>query len=54
MAKKWIRNAYLRVSTAVKLTAPEELKGQFEAKLAEVAEFYKKRRDNGRMDFWLL
>ena len=42
------------LGTAVKLTAPEELKGQFEAKLAEVAEFYKKRRDNGRMDFWLL
>ena len=42
------------LGTAVKLTAPAELKEEFEKKLADVAEFYRKRRDNGRMDVWLL
>ena len=34
------------LGTAVKLTAPAELKEEFEKKLADVAEFYRKRRDN--------
>lgn len=42
------------LGTAVKLTEPAELKEQFEKKLAEVAEHYAKRRDKGRIDYWLL
>lgn len=42
------------LGTSVKLTAPAELKEEFEKKLADVADFYKKRRDNGKIDVWLL
>ena len=42
------------LGTAAKLTAPAELKEKFEKQLDEVAEFYKKRRDSGKIDFWLL
>ncbi len=38
----------------VKLTQPTELKEEFEKKLEELAEFYRKRRSNGRMEVWLL
>lgn len=42
------------LGTTVKLTAPAEIKERFENQLAEVADFYKKRRDSGKIDFWLL
>ena len=42
------------LGTSVKLTAPSELKEEFEKKLDEVADFYKKRRASEKMDFWLL
>lgn len=38
----------------VKLTAPIELKEEFERKLGEVSDFYKKRRDSGKIEVWLL
>ncbi len=42
------------LGTAVKLLEPSELKEQFEKRLEETAEFYRKRRDSGKIDFWLL
>ncbi len=42
------------LGTAVKLVEPSELKAQFEQRLSDTADFYKKRRDSGKIDFWLL
>ena len=42
------------LGSRVKLTEPTELKEEFEKKLEELAEFYHKRRSNGKMDVWLL
>lgn len=42
------------VGTIAKITEPAELKEEFERKLQDTADFYKRRRDNGRMDVWLL
>ena len=42
------------LGTKVKLLEPTELKEEFEKKLDELSEFYKKRRANARMEVWLL
>ena len=44
----------ITLGTAVKLTAPTELKEEFEERLSEVSDFYKRRRTNDKIDFWLL
>ena len=46
--------ALFNLGDKVKLLEPTELKEEFEKKLEELAEFYRKRRSNGRMDVWLL
>lgn len=42
------------LGTVMKLTAPTELKEEFEERLSEVADYYKRRRDTRNIDFWLL
>ncbi len=46
--------ALFTLGTEVKLIEPTELKEEFEKKLDELSEFYKKRRSSGRMEVWLL
>lgn len=46
--------ALFTLGTHVKLTQPTELKEDFEKKLEEISDFYRKRRSSGRMDVWLL
>lgn len=42
------------LGTKAKLIEPSELKEEFEKKLSDTAEFYKKRRANEKIDVWLL
>ena len=42
------------LGTTAKLTEPAEIRNEFERKLQDSSDFYKRRRDNGRMDVWLL
>lgn len=42
------------LGSKAKLTQPTELKEEFEKKLEELSEFYRKRRSTGKMDVWLL
>ncbi len=44
----------LTLGTVAKLIEPEEIKADFEKRLNDVSEYYKKRRDNARIDVWLL
>lgn len=44
----------LDLGTSAKLIEPSELKEEFERRLDELSEFYKKRRSNGKMEVWLL
>ncbi len=43
-----------QIGTLAKLTAPAELKDEFEKRLSDVSDFYRKRRAGGKMDVWLL
>ena len=42
------------LGTKVKVTAPAEIKEEFEKRLNDISDFYKRRRDNGKMEVWLL
>lgn len=42
------------LGSEVKLLEPVALKEEFEKKLDELSEFYKKRRSSGKMEVWLL
>ena len=44
----------LELGTTAKLIEPQEIKEEFENTLDEISEFYKKRRSNGKIDYWLL
>ena len=44
----------LRLGVKAKLIEPAYLKEDFEKTLSEISDFYKKRRDNAKMDVWLL
>lgn len=46
--------ALFTLGTKVKLLEPVELKEEFEKKLDDIAEFYRRRRSSKKMDFWLL